>query len=82
MLNMTDKSINISEEVYKKLTELKHKDESISSFILRLLDKKKMSYLNNESGVRTEEDSEEWEKIEKIIYEDRLKGKDFRDIEI
>jgi len=38
---MTHKTIDISEDVYKKITDLKQKDESISNFILRLINEKK-----------------------------------------
>jgi predicted CopG family antitoxin len=74
---MTHKTIDISKEVYKKITDLKQKDESISSFILRLINEKKI-YSNKDHEVS----SEDWEKIEKILYEDRLKSNAFRDIEL
>jgi predicted CopG family antitoxin len=72
---VTHKTVDISQEAYKKLTELKSKDESISSFILRLINEKKKSNSIEEFAGAFEEDSEEWEKIEKILYEDRLKNK-------
>ena len=74
---MTQKTIDISEDVYKKITDLKQKDESISNFILRLINEKK--YNLNED---LESSSEDWEKIEKILYEDRLKSNVSRDIEL
>jgi len=74
---MTQKTIDVSEDVYKKITDLKQKDESISNFILRLINEKK--YNLNED---LESSSEDWEKIEKILYEDRLKSNVSRDIEL
>jgi len=79
---MTQKTIDISEEVYKKITELKLKNESISNFILRLINEKKTTNSIEEFAGAFEEDSEEWEKIEKILYENRLKSKSYRDIEL
>lgn len=79
---MTQKTIDISEEVYKKLEKLKSKDESISNFILRLINEKEISNSIEEFAGVFEEDSEEWEEIEKILYEDRLKSKSYRDIEL
>ncbi len=74
---MTQKTIDISEDVYKKITDLKQKDESISNFILRLINEKK-----NNLNEDLEGNSEDWEKIEKILYKDRLKGNVSRDIEL
>lgn len=79
---MTQKTIDISEEVYKKLEKLKSKDESISNYILRLINEKEKSNSIEEFAGVFEEDSEEWEEIEKILYEDRLKSKSYRDIEL
>ncbi len=73
---MTQKTIDISEDVYKKITDLKQKDESISNFILRLINEKKYNLNEDLEG-----SSEDWEKIEKILYEDRLKSNVSRDIE-
>jgi len=46
---MTHKTIDISEDVYKKITDLKQKDESISNFILRLINEKKKKKILNEN---------------------------------
>jgi predicted CopG family antitoxin len=73
---MTDKSIDISEEVYNKIKNLKHKEESVSDFLHRILNKN-----NLDSNRELEDISEDWEKIEKYLYEDRLKGKT-REIEL
>ena len=71
---MTDKSIDISEELYKKIEDLKRKEESVSSFILRLIDEEeKKKSIEDFMGV-FEKDSKEWEKIEKYLYADRLKN--------
>ena len=74
---MTQKTIDISEDVYKKITDLKQKDESISNFILRLINEKK-----NNLNEDLEGNSEDWEKIEKILYKDRLKSNVSRNIEL
>ena len=74
---MTYKTIDISEEVYKKITDLIQKDESISSFILRLINEKPISSNENHDG-----NIEDWEEIERILYEDRLKSNTLRDIEL
>ncbi|TFG20268.1 MAG: hypothetical protein EU529_15155 [Promethearchaeota archaeon] len=71
---MTDKSIDISEEVYNKIKDLKHKDESLSNYILRLIDKEKGKNLIEEFTGLFEKDSEEWEEIEKYLYKSRLKN--------
>jgi len=73
---MTDKSIDISEEVYKKIKYLKRKEESISDFLNRILSEK-----NLDSNNELEEISKDWEKIEKFLYEDRLKSNITREIE-
>ena len=74
---MTNKSIDISKEVYNKINNLKHKEESISDFILRIINKN-----NLKSNEEFEEISEDWEKIEKYLYEDRLKSRTSREIEL
>jgi predicted CopG family antitoxin len=74
---MTHKTIDISEDVYKKITDLKQEEESISNFILRLINEKKIN-----SNEDFESNIEDWEKIEKILYEDRLKSNASRDIEL
>ena len=74
---MTNKSIDISEEVYNKIKNLKHKKESISDFILRIINKK-----NLKSNEEFKDISEDWEKIEKYLYEDRLKSRTSREIEL
>ncbi|MGV9198884.1 MAG: DUF7557 family protein [Promethearchaeia archaeon] len=58
---MTDKSIDISEDLYNKLKHLKSKGESFSDFILRLIKEKNVD-INDKIDI----DTEEWEKIVKI----------------
>jgi predicted CopG family antitoxin len=78
---MTQK-INISEEAYKKLLELKKNNESFSKLILRIInEKEKISSIEEFAGA-FEEDSEEWEKIEKFLYAERLKGRTEQNIEL
>ena len=43
---MTDKTIDISENVYKKLMDLKSENESISNLILRLINEDKTYYID------------------------------------
>lgn len=74
---MTHKSIDISEEIYNKIKDLKLKDESVSDFLHRILD-----INNSKSNKELENISEDWEKIEKYLYEDRLKSKTTREIEL
>ncbi len=61
---------------------IKNKDESFSKLILRLINKNEISNSIEEFAGVFEKDSEEWEQIEKILYEDRLKSKSIRDIEL
>ena len=74
---MTDKSIDISEELYNKIKNLKRKEESVSDFLHRILNNN-----NLDSNRELEEISEDWEKIEKYLYDDRLKIKTTREIEL
>ena len=64
---MTDKSINISEEVYNKIKNLKRKEESVSDFLNRIINSN-----NFKSYKEIEEISQDWEKIEKFLYNDRF----------
>lgn len=80
---MTQK-IDISEEAYKKLLELKKNNESFSKLILRIINEKEKEKINaiEEIAGAFEEDSEEWEKIEKFLYAERLKGRTEQNIEL
>ncbi len=78
---MTYETIDISEDVFKKLIKMKHENETFSDVIRRLISKnEKLNSIEEFAGI-FEEDSEEWENIEKKLYEDRLKSKSSRDIE-
>lgn len=74
---MTDKSIDISEEVHNKIKDLKYKEESVSEFLHRILNTNDL-----DSSRELEKISEDWEMIEKYLYEDRLKSKPTREIEL
>ena len=80
---MTQKK-DISEEAYKKLLELKKTDESFSKLILRIINEKEkvnVSAIKEFAGA-FEEDSEEWEKIERFLYAERLKGRTEQKVEL
>ena len=79
---MIHKTIEVSEDVYKKLLELKNANESISNLILRLINEDKKSDSIEEFAGVFKEQSDEWEKIERILYEERLREKNMRDIEL
>ena len=77
---MTHKSIEIPEEIYNKLLLLKKEDESLTDFIKRLIEKQeKVAPIEDFAGV-FKDDSKEWEEIESLIYEQRLKNKSNRSI--
>ena len=70
---MTQKTISLPEEVYEKLKKEKRDDESFAQLIQRLLKKDTFDTdIEKLAGV-FKEDSDEWEKIEEMLYEDRLK---------
>ena len=78
---MTHKSIDIPEEIYNKLLMLKEDDESLADFIKRLIEKPdKDTSIEDFAGI-LKEDTEEWEQIESLIYEQRLKNKSNRIID-
>jgi len=69
---MTQKTIALPEDIYEDLKKRKRKDESFPQLIARLL--------NNAPGNpqplealkgALEDDAEEWEQIEKMLYERR-----------
>ena len=75
---MTHKSIELPEEIYDKILMLKREDESLTDFIIRLIEKPdKNASIEDYAGI-FKEDSEEWEHIESLIYEQRLKNKSNR----
>lgn len=78
---MTHKSIDIPEEIYNKLLILKQEDESLAEFIKRLIEEPdKDTSIEDFAGI-FKEDSDEWEYIESLIYEQRLKNKSNRIID-
>ena len=78
---MTHKSIDIPEEIYNKLLTLKQEDESLADFIQRLIEKPEVDASIEYFAGIFKEDSEEWEHIESLIYEQRLKNKSNRIID-
>ena len=78
---MTHKSIDIPEEIYNKLLTLKQEDESLADFIQRLIEKPEVDASIEDFAGIFKEDSEEWEHIESLIYEQRLKNKSNRIID-
>lgn len=77
---MTDRTINLPEHVYDDIMELKDKNESISDFIARLIKKKQHKKSITQFAGIFEDSSEEWEKIEKKLYDDRLRQSNERTI--
>jgi len=70
---MSQKTISLPKEVYEKLKAEKREDESFPQLILRLLERgKNDSSIDPLKGI-FEEESDEWEKIKEMLYEDRLK---------
>ena len=73
---MTQKTISLPEEIYFKLKEKKKKNETFPDLISRLIDednvREKKHVIMDLAGAFGE-DSDEWEKIEKELYEDRLR---------
>lgn len=67
---MTQKTVSLSEEAYEKLRRVKKEGESFSQVILRLIDREANLHILDFAGA-FEESSEEWETIEKEIYERR-----------
>ena len=76
--------IDISEKVYKKLLTLKKENESFSKLISRIINEKETEKLNpiEDFAGAFEEDSEEWEKIENLLYEERLKTRNEQKINL
>lgn len=73
---MTQKTISLPEEVYNLLKSKKRNDETFAEFFLRLLDEKELKEDNIpiESFFGSfEEETEEWEEIEKKLYKAREK---------
>jgi len=70
---MTHRTIDLPEHIYKELIKLKQKDESVSEVISRLIKKEKpIKSIKKFAGI-FQNSSDEWESIEKTIYNDRLR---------
>ena len=72
---MKQKTISLPEDVYNKLKAEKGPEESFPQLILRLLKKEKIDNSIELLAGAFEEESEEWGKIEKLLYEDRLRSR-------
>ena len=78
MNQMANKTISIPEDLYNRLKARKKPKESFPELIARIIDeqdelkKKDISWFFGIFG----QDSNEWDEIEKKIYEDRLKDVD------
>jgi predicted CopG family antitoxin len=71
---MTQKTISLPDEVYNDLKGEKREDESFAQEIERLLGrKKKAKNIHKLAGI-WKESADEWDQIEKGIYEDRIQG--------
>lgn len=70
---MTHRTIDLPEQIYKKLMKLKKKDETVSEVISRLIKKEKpIKSIKKFAGI-FQNSSEEWESIERTLYKDRLR---------
>lgn len=72
---MTQKTISLPEEVYLRLKKKKKDNETYSDLICRLLETKKKGEgfdISKFFGMLEEDDEDEWERIEKELYSDRL----------
>ncbi len=67
---MTQKTVSLSEEAYEKLRRVKKEGESFSQLILRLIEREVNVSILDFAGAFAE-GSDEWETIEKGIYERR-----------
>lgn len=73
---MTQKTISIPEDLYEKLKSKKQKNETFPDLINRLLEeqeKKEEQHTIMDLAGALDDDSDEWEEITKILYEDRLR---------
>ncbi len=76
MDNMIKRTISLPEEIYIKLKSKKRKNETFPELIQRLLNEEEMKEKNHkimDLAGAFGENSDEWEKIEKELYKDRLK---------
>ena len=71
---MTQRTISLPDEIYNDLKDEKREDESFAQEIQRLLGrKKKAQNLHKLAGI-WKDSGDEWDRIEKEIYEDRIQG--------
>jgi predicted CopG family antitoxin len=72
---MTQKTLSLPADVYERLKRMRENDESYGDLVMRLINEheKKTEGLSIESfaGSLSDEDSEDWGEIEKIIYQKR-----------
>ena len=77
---MTHRTIDLPEQIYKELMALKQEDETLSEVISRLIKKGKTSKSIKKFAGIFQNSSEEWESLEKTLYEDRLRSGNERNI--
>ena len=79
---MTQKTLSLPEELYDRLKAKKGKKETFPDLIRRLIseeEKHKTSHQIEDLKGAFGDNSEEWEDIEKMIYEERLEKKKRKD---
>ena len=73
---MGQKTISLPEKLYSKLKSKKRENETFPDLITRLLNEEEQQqqkhHISDLAGA-FEEDSDEWIKIEKELYKDRLR---------
>jgi predicted CopG family antitoxin len=72
---MTQKTLSLPADVYERLKRMRENEESYGDLVMRLINEheKKAEGITIESfaGTLNDEDSDDWGKIEKIIYQKR-----------
>ncbi len=71
---MTNRTIDLPEQIYEQLIALKQKGETVSEIISRLIKKEKPSKSIKKFAGIFQKSSKEWESLEKTLYEDRLRN--------
>ena len=66
---MNVKTIDLDEETYKKLLQVKRKDETITDVVKRLLSSKGQKSLMRFAGIWEDLTDEEWQKIQQALEE-------------
>ena len=72
---MSQKTISLSIEAFNKLKKEKKENESYSKTVLRILGDRDNSDIMELAGAFNE-NSDEWEKIEKTLYQNRIDEND------